>query len=225
MRADAEWPAARALCKARTSSSSSRTVVEIRRAIHSPYMRPMPKRNQSARRFLATPLVRQDRRRAGPAVRRTYPLSGARSASAGAWSWVRVGLESPVNHLSRRFLHSDAPRRAVLRLMQLLGERDMGFFDIRALKRVEMPICVEIAMSPGIPASFQVQLRNEPNCRQIQMPVLYHAFADVEPRHVGSPGRPKVIHQAGDSSCAALTVFVFVYEIQVLAESEVPQPL
>src|SRR5438093_4699919 len=54
MRADAEWPAARALCKARTSSSSSRTVVEIRRAIHSPYMRLMPKRNQSARRLLAT---------------------------------------------------------------------------------------------------------------------------------------------------------------------------
>jgi len=36
-RSEAEWPAARARFKARTSSSSSRIVVEINRAIHSPY--------------------------------------------------------------------------------------------------------------------------------------------------------------------------------------------
>src|SRR5437867_8033961 len=37
MRSDAEWPAARARLNARTSSSPSRTVVEMRRAIHIPY--------------------------------------------------------------------------------------------------------------------------------------------------------------------------------------------
>src|SRR5439155_161812 len=37
MRSDAEWPAARALFNARTSSSPSRIVVEMRRAIQAPY--------------------------------------------------------------------------------------------------------------------------------------------------------------------------------------------
>src|SRR3970282_629161 len=36
-RAEAEWPAARARFRARTSTSSRRIVVEISRAIHSPY--------------------------------------------------------------------------------------------------------------------------------------------------------------------------------------------